>query len=274
MDELQPAPDTKEDATRATARRGLPKRLYRLISVGEDIGYRPVAADLGLLLFIVFVFVGACASAIASLLLGSSAAAGVATGLPLAAAAVAQISFGACALRSRAFIQAASNSFLRNALLVLAGAGSLAVVLPILMSAAALVEGIREQLGMPATPEVAHATLLELQKTGWGMQSLVLLVNAGVLVPIAEEIGWRGLLFPSLRRLRFSHIASNVITTALFTAVHLPSITEGAMMQSVVLLSILSLTLGWLRARTGSLAAPIGLHAAFNAVNLMFVSMA
>ncbi len=263
MDGLQPA--------QVTVERGVRKRLYRFISVGEDLGHRPVAAELGVLLFLVFIFVGACAFAVSVLALGPEPLGEAAMGVPIAFAAVAQISFGAFALRSRAFARARQHSLRRDCGLFLCGVGSLLVVLPVLMSAAAFVETIRSQLGLPPTPEVAHATLVRLQETGFGIQSLLVLLSAGLLVPIAEEIGWRGMLFPSLRQFRFSCIAANVITTTLFTAVHLPSITPGAMMQSILLLSILSLTLGWLRARTGSLAAPIGLHAAFNAFNLASV---
>lgn len=263
---------TVEQPVQASLARRLRKRVRRVISVGEDIGYRPVVAETGLLLFIVFVFVGAGASAATTMCMGAEAVVGWQSSLPLAVAALAQIFYGRSVFQSRGYTQAHLCSWGRWCVLFLYGAVSLVIVLPVLMGAASLVESIRAAWGLPPTPEVAHTTLVRLQESGIGAESILIFLNAGLLVPFAEEIGWRGMLLPSLRRARFTPLAANLVTSVLFAAVHLPALTDEAVMQSVLLLVMLSLTLGWLRARTGSLAASIGLHAAFNAFNLIAVA--
>ena len=46
-------------AERTSLARRATQRLRRLISVRDDLGYRPVVAETGVLLFILFIFVGA-----------------------------------------------------------------------------------------------------------------------------------------------------------------------------------------------------------------------
>ena len=259
-------------AERTSLARRATRRLRRLISVGDDLGYRPVVAETGVLLFILFIFAGAVSSALAAASLRADfVGQGWGASLPLTIAALTQVLYGFLVFRSRAYFGGSAQAWLLQVGLFVLGVFSLLVMLPALVGAASLVESVRGAFGMMPSPVVAHQTLERLRDAGWGLEATVICINAGLLVPIAEEFGWRGMLLPTLRRYRFSPLAANIVTATLFTAVHLAVLTDGAMMQAVVLLFILSLALGWLRLRTGSLAASIGLHAAFNLFNLLSV---
>lgn len=87
-----------------------------------------------------------------------------------------------------------------------------------------------------------------------------------VLPPIAEEIVFRGYLFTSLRA-KYNFRSSTTITSILFGIAHL-QFGAGAPLLWVAAIDtfILSCFLCYLRERTGSLWAPILLHALKNAV--------
>jgi membrane protease YdiL (CAAX protease family) len=80
-----------------------------------------------------------------------------------------------------------------------------------------------------------------------------------VVVPPAEEMLFRGILYPWIKRLGFPRLALWG-TSLLFGAVHFN-------VQSFVPLTVLALLLALLYERTDNLLAPIMAHASFNAVN-------
>jgi membrane protease YdiL (CAAX protease family) len=79
---------------------------------------------------------------------------------------------------------------------------------------------------------------------------------AAVLAPVYEEVIFRGLLYPALRR-RVPRGASILISAAIFAIVHWSP-------EQMPALFVLGLALAWLYERTGTLAAPIAFHASFN----------
>ena len=89
-----------------------------------------------------------------------------------------------------------------------------------------------------------------------------------VVIPLAREVFFRGILFGELRRPRDARGAGDgagstviaVVGSALLFAVF--SLDWRSMPTALVL----GLSLGWLRARTGSLVAPVVAHLAFWAV--------
>jgi membrane protease YdiL (CAAX protease family) len=88
---------------------------------------------------------------------------------------------------------------------------------------------------------------------------LLLAVPAIVLAPVGEEVAFRGLLQPELGRWLPTGGAI-AVTSALFAAAHWP---YGIRMPLVALVAAV---LGWARAASGGLRAPIVLHALVNAV--------
>lgn len=90
-------------------------------------------------------------------------------------------------------------------------------------------------------------------------------VAAGALIvvvaPLAEEIFFRGFFFGGLRS-AMPLVPAALISGALFGSIHL----AGGNFAAAGLLSVLGVLLAWLYERTGSLWAPIALHAVNNAL--------
>jgi uncharacterized protein len=91
-------------------------------------------------------------------------------------------------------------------------------------------------------------------------------ISLVVLPPLAEEIMVRGFLYSSLKkamRMRYAVI----LTSALFAAAHLPEGgSAGPLYIAALDTFVLSLVLIYLREKTGSLWASIGLHAIKNGI--------
>lgn len=89
------------------------------------------------------------------------------------------------------------------------------------------------------------------------------LINAVTLVPLAEEILYRGVLITVIKRKRNTAVA--VIITAFFfsllhvSPVHIPSLT------------LIGIGFAYAYLASGSLLTSIAMHASFNAVNLLLV---
>jgi membrane protease YdiL (CAAX protease family) len=85
--------------------------------------------------------------------------------------------------------------------------------------------------------------------------------------PLVEEVVYRGLLFSAFQR-RFGATLAVVLTTLLFTAVHVPqySMNNTPDYATVIALLSLSLTLTLLRTFSGNLLPCIVLHTVFNGI--------
>jgi hypothetical protein len=114
---------------------------------------------------------------------------------------------------------------------------------------------------------VAIAIFGEPESTPFQRMTADPLVSAfiGVLAvataPLAEELVYRGLLFPALER-RLGRVASILLVSGLFVFIHLEQYAASA--AAVVTLGALSLTLTGLRAYTGSLLPSFALHTLYN----------
>jgi membrane protease YdiL (CAAX protease family) len=84
-------------------------------------------------------------------------------------------------------------------------------------------------------------------------------VAAVVAAPLQEELLFRGVLLPALRRV-FGMWPAILGSSALFAGMHFTS------WPAPIPLFVLAVALGFLACRTGSLVAPITLHATFNGV--------
>ncbi len=88
----------------------------------------------------------------------------------------------------------------------------------------------------------------------WG-----LLIGAGVGAPIAEELLFRGLLYGVLRDTRLGLAGTLIMTSGLWSALHMQYSFYG-----LIAIFLIGLYLGWLRERTGSLVPPMVCHALYN----------
>jgi hypothetical protein len=86
---------------------------------------------------------------------------------------------------------------------------------------------------------------------------------AVLLAPPAEEILFRGVLYPAIKQAGFPRLALWV-STLLFAAVH-------GNVPTFVPLAVLALVLTALYEHTNNLLAPITAHAVFNAVGLVWM---
>ncbi len=89
----------------------------------------------------------------------------------------------------------------------------------------------------------------------------VMVITVAVIVPIGEELLFRGLLQSLLRR-HFGPWPAVLIASAVFAAAHCTQ------PQAVPSLFVLAVVMGYNYERTGRLLAPMLIHALFNAANL------
>ena len=101
-------------------------------------------------------------------------------------------------------------------------------------------------------------------------------VNAVLIAPIVEEITLRGFVLKRLRLSDRSFWAANVLTTVFFIVMHLPGwyfqsrfSGMGALVAGALPIAGLSLLFGWTMKRSGSLVAPIVLHAINNCYSVL-----
>ena len=169
---------------------------------------------------------------------------------------------------SRATTLAFERSKARRGLIDGALAGILAVS-PILAVGILCVMVVTLVRGSP--PEVVAHEILRLLRDhrgdSWGW---ILMACAAIGAPIAEELVWRGGLQSALLRAsqelgRPRPWFAILATSVLFATIHISVVPPHALPT----LFALSVVLGLVRERTGSLLAPIIVHAMFNGANLV-----
>ena len=122
--------------------------------------------------------------------------------------------------------------------------------------ASAAVVTLLESLGIDVSPQAVEQAL-------WRVEPWVAVVAAVVLAPVAEELFFRGVVFNAFLRERGPRLAY-LGSAALFAVIH----------QSIVALLpifLLGLALAWVYDRTGSLLAPIVMHAVVNGISVAIV---
>ena len=134
-------------------------------------------------------------------------------------------------------------------------------------------------LTLPVILGLEHCSVLALDKMGWppeNQRPVDLLLNAKswwmrgylaffavVLVPVAEEFLFRGLLYPSIKQLGWPRMAW-IGVSLLFALIHFNA-------PSFLPLFVFALVLTWLYEKTDCLLAPIAAHSLFNAANLVLL---
>lgn len=153
------------------------------------------------------------------------------------------------------------------------GALGVVVAAPVLLLVMYVVTVISTAAGYPP-PEVGHVVLTQLLDPAlspwmrWG-----LILSAVIGAPLFEEILFRGLFQSSMVQSRIvrSRWTAIVITSVLFALIHLGATSDAP--QALIMLYVLSLALGYVYERTGSLVAPITMHALFNGLQILAVSL-
>lgn len=95
---------------------------------------------------------------------------------------------------------------------------------------------------------------------------ILMCLVAGIAGPVAEEVFFRGFAYRILKQ-RFGAQTAIFTSAALFAAIHVDPVSQ-------VPIFLIGIALAWLYERTGSLAAPIGLHCANNVLTLLFYLLA
>ncbi len=132
--------------------------------------------------------------------------------------------------------------------------------------------GLESLIGLlTGNPPLEQVAVGMIKKTNASTLQVVLVAfSVAVLIPIVEEILFRG-FFQSYLRRKLGVVWAVVLTALFFSLFHF-SIDQS--WSNVVILSslfILGLFLGYLYERQRSLWAPIGLHMAFNAISLSYI---
>lgn len=120
-----------------------------------------------------------------------------------------------------------------------------------LVSAAVVVT--LETLGLEVEPQAAEQALGLVEP--W-----IAVLSIVILAPIAEEVFFRGVVFNALLRERGPRTAY-LGSAALFAVIHLSIV-------SLLPIFLLGLALAWVYDRTGSLLAPIVMHAVVNGISV------
>lgn len=135
-------------------------------------------------------------------------------------------------------------------------------LIPVVMIASALVPSLNveqeQELGFDAIGSYSGVEL--------GLIALLLVV----ITPIIEEVVFRGVLYGSLKKAMKTWLAA-IFTSFLFAIGHLAASSEGPLYIAAIDTFVLSLVLVYLREKTGSLWASIGLHALKNGIAFITV---
>ena len=92
----------------------------------------------------------------------------------------------------------------------------------------------------------------------------IAVTNIGLVIPVAEEILFRGYLYDALRK-RWSDATTIIISAAAFAMVHVQ-------LAQFPLLFGMGLVFGWAKMKTGSLRLPVLLHATNNTLVMILAS--
>ena len=152
---------------------------------------------------------------------------------------------------------------------VLAGLKAWVIAFPLVILWSSLVEtGVEWATGEPRQEQIAVLALKDAPKGTLSFWILILYVI--LIVPMMEELLFRGFLQNWLRS-KLSPAFSIGLTSFIFAFFHYA---PGQGISNITIVSslfLLSLVLGWLMFRTGSLKAPMALHSIFNTVSVCLI---
>src|SRR5690606_37608985 len=116
----------------------------------------------------------------------------------------------------------------------------------------------------PLTAE-EHAAYARLFQAESSLHAATMLFVVALMVPLAEEVFFRGAVYGALRRSRVEETSAVAVTAVGFTLCH-------ADLRQMPALILVALLLGVLRSRSGSLVPAIGAHMGFNGAAIVGVT--
>jgi len=143
------------------------------------------------------------------------------------------------------------------------GVVAFAAMLPVCIGAllaTAILLALLHRAGLVPELIAQHPVLERVRHSRDPWELFLLVVQAFLVAPVAEEFVYRGVLMMTLLK-EIGIIGALVLSSAIFAVVHLP--TEP---QAVISLFLLGMALGYIAYRTRSLLAPIIAHALFNSL--------
>jgi membrane protease YdiL (CAAX protease family) len=151
------------------------------------------------------------------------------------------------------------------------GVAAIALSVPLLVVASQGAVWVYEQINSAPPDIVAHETLRTIidnqqEPAAWVIMALVI-----VVIPIVEELMFRGFLQSALLRLFGSAWASILVTSAVFVWIHtLATDAGGALVpwHALPTLFCLSVAMGVAFERTKRIGVPMAMHIGFNGVNV------
>jgi len=145
------------------------------------------------------------------------------------------------------------------------GVAGLAICWPVVLLTSEVSGLVHQYVTGSPTPLLAHSTLKDLAAADpsdpwlWGMVAALV-----VLVPLVEEVIFRGAIQGCLRGMTRSPWVSIVLAAVVFGTMHLGT-AAGVAIPGLIIFGI---GLGIVYERTGSLLAPMVMHGLFNAGNV------
>lgn len=139
-------------------------------------------------------------------------------------------------------------------------------VFPITVVVGSVSLWVATKLGSAPDDPIAHGTLDAIIDPGGGFWRWVLVAGAVIATPIYEEILFRGLAQSALVAVLPWRWVGVLTSTGLFTLVHVSGGIDG---HSLPAIATIGLAMGIAYERTGKLAVPIAMHAAFNGANVL-----
>ncbi|MBT6450708.1 MAG: CPBP family intramembrane metalloprotease, partial [Verrucomicrobiales bacterium] len=119
------------------------------------------------------------------------------------------------------------------------------------------------QLGHePVVQEAVQMVMATEHPVEVGLQ----VVSVVIMAPIAEELLFRGILYNTIKHTGYP-LAGMIISAALFALVH------GSLALTLPLF-VMGFALAWVYEKSGSIIAPMVMHATFNAINFSLLKLA
>jgi len=150
---------------------------------------------------------------------------------------------------------------------IIAGLSGSLLIIPLVVAVSAMTVVVIQWAGGKAPDPIAHDTLRAIAQGPrggsahwWWLATIALVLG----IPAVEELIYRGLVQSAIRVGAGSSWMAIAATSVLFAIAHAGIVTP----EALPTLLVLSVGLGILYERTGRLAAPILVHAAFNAANI------
>ncbi|MFM1556427.1 MAG: CPBP family intramembrane glutamic endopeptidase [Limisphaerales bacterium] len=119
------------------------------------------------------------------------------------------------------------------------------------------------QLGHePVVQEAVQMVMATEHPVEVGLQ----VVSVVIMAPIAEELLFRGILYNTIKHTGYP-LAGMIISAALFALVH-------GSLALMLPLFVMGFALAWVYEKSGSIIAPMVMHATFNAINFSLLKLA